>query len=83
MFGRNDASLKTNSPYRLKYSVYSRLYRYKQNHSLNPNPPGIEVIVYEILPIDHPGFLSFEEFNDVDERIISETSQFWESDVLS
>jgi hypothetical protein len=71
----------TTLAYVLKYSIYSRLYRRRENYSLNPSPPDIEVTVYEILPDGHSNFLSSEEMNDIEEKIILETSQFWKSEI--
>ena len=65
--------------YRLRYSIYNRRYRYKENHALNPKPPDLQVIVHDILPVDHSEFLSFDDLNEIDERIMSETLQFSKS----
>jgi hypothetical protein len=75
--------IKNNLAYIIKYSIYGRLFKYKELASLNPEPPEIEVEVYEILPAGHSGFLSSEELNDIADTIISETRHFWKSDVLT
>jgi hypothetical protein len=69
--------------YSIKYSIYSRLFRRKENRLINGNAPPVEIEVFEILPIDHPDFLSSEDMDELKESLILETCNFWNSSTIN